>query len=316
MNNSDSIDALIEQGVGALENEDFDTAIACFREVLRQAPFRNDVRQLLAYALDRQVQVGKSTSVPLRQDEVLRQKTPSEKTDSLTPESVRKRPILWSCLLSLFVVLCVIGAVVFIIFKEPILGWVKTNLPAQVPLVTPEEKEALALYDTALQYFRQHRYDEAESTLKKALELNPPGREKIKALLAKVYNAQGDDFYDKGKYLSAAQAYEKAVSYNPQEVEYTYNAGWAYYRYGYKCQIDKKPATQYFEKAEQFFNKTLEIDNGFLRAYQGLARVYIRLNRPSSAARMYKKIIEIAPESYEAELARHQLKNMFGENIP
>ena len=145
------METIASLGGAALDNEEYDTAIACFREVLRQMPFRNDVRQLLAYALDQQVQADKKLSAPSPQKrEREHYKVATEKVEPSAERPSKKRLIPCSCWLTLFAFLCLAGVVVFIIMKEPILDWLKSNLPEQIPLVTPEEKKAIALYAQSL----------------------------------------------------------------------------------------------------------------------------------------------------------------------
>ncbi len=315
-NNHESVDDLIDEGIASLEKGDYEDAVACFREVLRIMPMRNDVRQLLAHALDEEMRTERKTTLkPSKRKREKGDRSASTKVEEPAEERAARKKTSLSCffLVAFFIVVVLAMGVIFIMFNEPILERLKTIVPEQIQPISAGEKESLALYETAQHYYRQQRYDEAIATLTRALGLHPASDPEIKAQLALVYNAKGDKEYDEGNYLSAAEAYEKAVSFNPDKVDYLYNAGWAYYQYGLKER--QKSTSKYYVLARDSFEKAIKQDEMFLRAYQGLARVYIRQNRPEMAAKMYKKIIELAPESYEAENAREQLKNMFGERV-
>lgn len=308
-----AIDGLIEEGVEALEAEDFARAVQCFREALQLAPMRNDVRQMLAIALDRQVIAGRSNIAPESNAEEQKRRRKKEEPRQTGAKQPARRSVFPCLILSLlFLILCLVGVALFVIFREPIIETIKTKLPSEIQPIPPKEKEALLLAEAAESYFRQQRYDEAVENLEKALALDPPSKDKIKERLALIYKTQGDQLYDKEQYLSSALAYDKAVSHRPDNPDYLYDAGWAYYRHGLKEQISRKPSQKHFTRAKECFDKALELKPDYLRAYQGLARVYIRMNQPDQAARIYRKIIEIAPDSGEAEEAERQLKTMFG----
>ncbi|MCX7766742.1 MAG: tetratricopeptide repeat protein [Candidatus Sumerlaeia bacterium] len=308
---------LIEKGKLALEKGDYGSAVVYFRQALHICPLLNEVRELLAYALDKQLLAGAKNNQGCSQIDVKRIIGKSNLSPKPAEVSATYRKSwLWVVFSLVLVLVLLLGmVVVYVLYKESIDKWLIAVLPEKIQPIPPEEREALGLYNTADIYFKQNRYDDAIETLQKALALNPPSRKKIEDKLAIIYNAKGEALYDREKYLEAIAAYEKAISYNSQVADYFYNLGWAYYRYGLQLQLKKKPAQKYLDLAEKSFKKALEIDSGMLRAYQGLARVYTRLNRPELSAKMYQKIIELAPESYEAEIAKQQLKNMFGEKV-
>jgi tetratricopeptide (TPR) repeat protein len=313
--NKKDVDRLIDEGTAALDEGDSQEAIRCFREALKIAPLRNDLRQLLAMALEQQV-------VPEKKAAPKRRRVTRDDEDEIVEEKPhkashpRKKRTFVTCLfwLTFFSLLAALLIMLFVIFREPIKEWVTSKLPDKMQPVSQEEKEAMALYESAETFYRQHRYDQAIEAIEKARSALPDIGERADSLLGKIYSAKGVEHYDREHYLSAALAYEKAVEHDASVVDYHYDTGWAYYRYGLKRSLEGKPSKEYFTKARAAFEKTLELDPEYLRAYQGMARVYIRENRPDRAAKMYQKIIEIAPESYEAELAERQLKNMFGKS--
>ncbi len=318
-----NVNDLIERGKDALRDEEFTEAVDYFRRALRLAPMRTDIRELLALALDHQVLPEASDEVEEDEyEEDFELEEEEEPPPSRAPKRRRRQPHrprrrLLTCLVLLILLILIgLGGVgVYVMYEEPLMALAKTHLPAWIFPTPEEEKQALALLEDAQPYILEREYDRAIDILEEALALNPPeSSRRIKQQLASIYNAQGDDLFDEEKYLQAARSYDKAIEYDPENPEYPYDAGWAYYRHGLLLQRQKKSADTYLSRAQDAFEQALELDPDYLSAYEGLARVYIRRNRPGEAATIYRKIIDLAPESSEAQHAERQLKNMFGQS--
>jgi tetratricopeptide (TPR) repeat protein len=300
---SDDADALVAKGVAALRNEAFEEAVDCFRSALRLAPFRRDVRELLAMALDHcavaQVEEGEeSTAV-------------EEAKAAKHPSRITIRTGVW---LFVFGFLCLSTMAFFVFYSENIKEFIRQFSWVKEP-VNPVEKEVNVLYNTARIYLNQNRYKEAIATLEKALDLNPPNKKVIEDRLAEVYYEQGESLYRVKNYAKALESYEKAVSYNSNVTEYHYNAGYAHYMIGQDSQIKGRPYLKHYREAIKAFTNVLKIDSGHVRSYSALARVYVRMNNPDEAARNYRKIIEIDPDSPEARRAQRQLESMLGKSV-
>jgi tetratricopeptide (TPR) repeat protein len=303
---SGEADALVEKGVAALRGEAFEDAVRYFRSALKVAPLRRDIRELLAMALDHssiaEVEEGQEGEERLAVEEVKAPKHPSR---------ITIRTGVW---LFVFGFLCLSVMAFFVFYSEHIKEFIQKFTWAK-EAVNPIEKQVNVLYNTAQIYLNQNRYQEAIATLEKALDLNPPNRKVIEDMLAQVYSAQGESYYRAKNYEKAVESYEKAVSYNDNITEYYYSMGWAQYMIGRDNQIKGRPYLKYYREAIKAFTNAVKIDSGHVRSYSALARVYVRMNNPEEAAKNYRKVIEIDPDSPEAQRARQQLESMLGKSV-
>lgn len=300
---SDDADALVAKGVAALRNETFAEAVDYFRSALKLAPFRRDVRELLAMALDHcsiaEVEEGEEK---VAVEEVKATKHPSR---------ITIRTGVW---LFVFGFLCLSVMAFFVFYSENIREFIQKFTWAK-EAVNPIEKQVNVLYNTAEIYLNQNRYGEAIASLEKALDLNPANKKVIEDRLAEVYFEQGESFYAAKNYTKAVESYERAVSYNANVTEYHYNVGWALYMIGRENQNKGRPYVKQYREAIKAFTNALKVDSGHVRSYNALARVYVRLNDPEEAAKNYRKVIEIDPDSPEAKRARQQLESMLGKSV-
>lgn len=153
------------------------------------------------------------------------------------------------------------------------------------------------------------RYAEALTKLQEALNLKPQNVKVIEDKMAQIYYDKGREEYERLKYESARESFEAAVMKNSANPEYYYSLGWAYYKLGKKSQKNSPAVSKrYLTFAEESFKKAIEIDSGFVKAYNSLGQTYISLNNQTEAINMYKKVIELAPDSDQAERARSILK--------
>lgn len=300
---SDNADALVSKGVDALRNEAFEEAVEYFRSALKLAPFRRDVRELLAMALDHcaiaEVEEGEEDMAV------------EEAKAAKHPSRITIRTGIW---LFVFGFLCLSTMAFFVFYSENIREFIQKFAWAK-EAVNPIEKQVNVLYNTAEIYLNQNRYGEAIATLEKALDLNPPNKKVIEDQLALVYFGQGESSYRAKNYTKALESYKKAVSYNAHVTDYHYNVGWAQYMIGRDSQIKGRPYMKYYREAVKAFANALKIDSGHVRSYSALARVYVRMNNPEEASKNYRKVIEIDPDSPEAQRARSQLESMLGKSV-
>ncbi len=296
-----ALNSLAQRGIAALEDEDYEEAIACFRKALKQAPFRQDIKSLLAVALDRKPL--RKTSAALSPPQV-KQKAPAG------AESPR-RNIRIGVWLLIFSALCLISLAFFFFFSSAIQTFLSNVAKRKdVIEVSPSEREATALYKTAELLQDQRRYSEAIEAIRKALEKNPANQKQFEDKLAALYYEKGEFLYKKDEYSKAIASYEKAAQHNPDSPEYYYGLGWAYYIQGRKNQNRHRPYRSYFEKALKAFGEVLKREPANLRAKNALARVYIARNETTKAAKIYREIIRLDTEGTEAERARRALRSM------
>ncbi|MBN1902666.1 tetratricopeptide repeat protein [Candidatus Sumerlaeota bacterium] len=295
---TESIDLLVQKGIRYLEQEDYDQAIERIREALKLAPFRQDIKELLAQALD-------------RRPEVTRKIKPIDGDKEIVPRSARKPGINVGLWLFLFTILTLTSVAFFFFFSSSIQTFISNIArPNEEKHISPTDREAAALYKSAELLQDQRRYSEAIDEIKKALEKKPTDRKRYEMKLATLYYLIGESHDKNDDYIKAIDSYEKAIQNNPEYIDAYYGLGWANYLQGRKNQNRRLKYQSYYDKALVSLQKILELDATHIRARDTLARVYIAMNDTAKAAEMYRQIIRQNPESGEAERARRSLKSM------
>lgn len=311
------VDAVAQEGLDALKAGRYDVAIAQFKKALQMAPFRQDIKQMLANALDRKP-FSKEPEAPPHQEMACEE---APEMDEIAPadqgEPITRQPAetgsgvrigLW---LLIFSVLCLTSVAFFFFFSSAIQNFV-SNLarPREETQISPADREAAALYKEAELLQDQRRYSEAIDAIKKAIEKNPTNNKQFENKLAELYFNEAEVYYKKDEYTKAVTSYELAVQHNPDSTEYHYGLGWANYILGRRNQNKKPRAMSYYEKAMGSFKKVLEKNPDNLQVKNALAQVYAARNEVDKAAEMYRQIISQDPESKEAERARRSLQSM------
>jgi tetratricopeptide (TPR) repeat protein len=294
----ESIDLLVQKGIRFLEQEDYDQAIQNIRTALKLAPFRQDIKELLAQALD-------------RRPAVTRKIQPVDGEKEIPPKPARKPGINIGLWLFLFSILT-LSSVAFFFFFSSSIQILISNIarPNEEKHISPSDREAAALYKGAELLQDQRRFSEAIEEIKKALEKKPTDQKRFEMKLAELFFQQGEAYDKKDDYSKAIDSYEKSIQYNPESVDAYYGLAWASYLQGRKNQNRRLKYQTYYEKAVSALQKILELDPNHIRAKDTLARVYIARNETPKAAEMYRQIIKQGPESSEADRARRALKSM------
>ena len=70
-----------------------------------------------------------------------------------------------------------------------------------------------------------------------------------------------------------------------------------------------------YKQAEMAFKNALKIYPGFVNARYGLARAYLRQNKQAEALEELQKVIELAPNSREAQNARELIQKIAQEKL-
>jgi tetratricopeptide (TPR) repeat protein len=168
-----------------------------------------------------------------------------------------------------------------------IVGWILGAQQARPPAATTTAPAA-----SAQQAQTAARFDESRATaLKAAIEKNRDDAES-RVQLANLY-------FDAERFTEATQWYEDALRVNPKHVNASTDLGIAYY---YMNQPDR--ALAQFERSlalEPKHTKTL-LNVGIVRAFgkQDL----------EGAARVWQQVIDTAPSSQEAAMARQALQGL------
>ncbi len=191
-----------------------------------------------------------------------------------------------------WIVFAVAGA-----FFGLIVGWVlgsQQAVPAPAAaLSAPAEQAAPASApvagDTA-QAQPPRPLDEAEArTLAAAAEKNPAD--------AKIRVELGNLYFDAERYSDAATWYQAALKINPKDADVSTDLGVSYH---YLNQPDRALAQ---------FDASLKIDPKHAKTLlnEGIVRAYGKQDLPGAVA-AWEKLIEVAPTSPEAEVARRALQ--------
>ena len=175
------------------------------------------------------------------------------------------------------------------VFFGIIVGWMLGSQQAR-PAVTPAAPPAAAASGDRGQ--TAARFDEARAaTLKAAIDKDAKDAESRVQL--------GNLYFDADRFPEAAQWYQEALKVDPRNVNASTDLGIAYY---YMNQADRALAQ---------FDESLRIDPKHTKTLlnTGIVRAYGKQDL-EGAARAWQQVIEIAPESPEANIARQALQGL------
>jgi tetratricopeptide (TPR) repeat protein len=139
------------------------------------------------------------------------------------------------------------------------------------------------------------RYDEAEASYRKAIELNP--------LLPEAYYNLGNLLKDLKRYEEAEASYRKAIELNPSYATSYYNLG--------NLLKDLKR----YEEAEASYRKAIELNPSYATFYNNLMILLRVTNKERDALTVLEKLIEIDPENFNSYLGIASIKKTLGEAI-
>jgi len=231
-------------------------------------------------------------------------KAKGDRSDRIESNIYRFKPLLYLAIILLSLFLCVMVTRPFI---------------SQVYEFYGVEYAKKADYDTAAKYFQE------------ALKWNP--------YFGMAYYNLGQIIYQKGIYTPAIESFEKAEKYMDHPDLPTRLA----YIYFKKSQLDKgiaklKQAISYqkneksmvplyndlgnnymrvgrYKPAEIAFKNALKINPKYVNAHYGLAGACLRQNKLDEAQEELQKIIELAPDSQEANYARNTIQKIIQEKL-
>jgi len=173
------------------------------------------------------------------------------------------------------------------VFFGILVGWMIGSQQARPPAVTAAVPAATAQQAQTAPAFDQSRASALEATI-----ANNPGDVDSRVQL-------GDLYFDAERFAEATKWYEEALKINPRHVNASTDLGIAYY---YMNQPDR--ALQQFERSlaiDPKHTKTL-LNIGIVRAFgkQDL----------EGAAKVWQEVIDTAPSSPEAGMARQALQGL------
>jgi predicted amidophosphoribosyltransferase len=114
---------------------------------------------------------------------------------------------------------------------------------------------------------------------------------------AESRNAAAVKAYERGSYREAVRLFREAVEAAPDNASYWTNLGVSY------AQLDDDL------QAFAAYRRAVELNPGETGAYLYMAELYMERERTEEARELWEKVIQIAPDSEEAEEARQNLRS-------
>jgi len=234
----------------------------------------------------------------------IRSKAKGDKSGRIESNIYRFKPLLYLIIILLSLFLCVMVTRPFV---------------SQVYEFYGVEYAKKADHDTAAKYFQE------------ALKWNP--------YFGMAYYNLGQIISQKGIYTPAIENFEKAEKYIdhpdlPAKLAYLYfkkgqlDNGIAKLKQAITYQKNEKSMVPLYtdlgnnymrmgryRPAEIAFINALKIDPKYVNAHYGLAGAYLRQNKLDEAQEELKKIIELAPDSQEAQYARETIQKIAQEKL-
>jgi len=151
--------------------------------------------------------------------------------------------------------------------------------------IIADEPQAYVLYkNIGASFFAEENYEEAVKAYMKVYEKTPE-RADIVAAIANSYNNLGNK-------AEAATWYAKLTVGDVQDIDTAYNAGVCLYNAGSTAE------------AAGYFKKSVTIDPAFADGYYQLGMASVALSKTDEAVDAFKKLLELAPDSPQAETAK------------
>ncbi len=101
---------------------------------------------------------------------------------------------------------------------------------------------------------------------------------------SRYWNDMGLEHKDAGRYGDAEEAFGRAISINPRNVEAHNNLGRIYFK------------TKQYEKAIESFKRAIELKPDAIGTYNNLAESYAKLERFDEAIQTFRDALEIKPD--------------------
>ncbi|MEA5596095.1 tetratricopeptide repeat protein [Rivularia sp. UHCC 0363] len=136
------------------------------------------------------------------------------------------------------------------------------------------------LYKKANTFYELQRYQDALTSYKKAIEIQPE--------YAKAWNGQAKTLYELKSYQEALSAYDKAIQIQPN-----YQESWS----GRGFALNK---LQRYQEAINSFDKALKLQSEAPEVWNAKGEALSNLKRYDEAIKSYDKSIELQPESEPA----------------
>jgi len=183
----------------------------------------------------------------------------------------------------------------------------------EAPVEPPLPAELSSLLDNATAELGRANPEKALKLLEGA-EFRFIGHSKaVQLARASALRSLGSRLLDQRDYAKAAEAYAEAADLAPGNASNWVELGRAYREHARANQVrNAKGSSDLFAKAIDAYRKALNSDTARPAALLGLGQVHAFINDRTEAVRYYREVLEAAPDSPEARLARQQLEQLKG----
>lgn len=192
--------------------------------------------------------------------------------------------------------------------------------------LAPDSLKALDTLANA--YFSARRYDEAEETIRRALETSPGNPVLVESLMrfqntvkgsADEHNLKGAELLEAGDYGAAAEEFKMAIEVDPKFSDGYYNLGKVYSQIkdydqalaSYKKAIELDPDNARYHynlaivyglkgetsRSEQEYLAAISLDPYYDKAHNNLGALYVKMDKLNEALIEFDKAFEINPRS-------------------
>ena len=197
--------------------------------------------------------------------------------------------------------------------------------PGVVRALTPEARQALAHTDKGLNYFAQHKFEQAIKEYDEAIKLDPK--------LAAAHNNLGSAYFALTRYTEAAAAFQQATQLDPKYGQAHLNLALAYLKLGreqeahaaydaafnaYFTTGDEHFQAGRYKEAETAYQALLQIDPDYALAHFRLGLLYHTTGRFAEAVEAFQHVLKSQPESavtYEALAGSYYDQHKYTETI-
>ena len=227
--------------------------------------------------------------------------TTSDPFSEEKPELAEQIPLIWRIVAVVFA-LAIIGVLLYPRFSrqtEPVVEQaVDQNVPAPVE---GDQASPEALFTQGQDHYRAGRWNEAISTYRQVIELDPTHQS--------AYVNLGDAYYQNSQLDLAVEAYLKAVELDPDDADAAYNLGAAYLQQAVAGQTVDQVG---MEKAIAQIERATQLNPQLPHPHYALAEAYRLLGKNDQAIQSFEKFLELddGTDSQATSTAQQRLQQL------
>ena len=197
--------------------------------------------------------------------------------------------------------------------------------PGLLRALSPEQRQALAHTEKGLDYFAQHKFEQAIREYNEAIKLDPK--------LAAAHNNLGSAYFALTRYTEAAASFQQATELDPKYGQAHLNLALAYLKLGRESEAraaytnafrayiatgDEHFQAKQYAEAEAAYQALLQIDPDYAPAHFRLGLLYNAAGRYAEAVQAFQHVLKSQPASaatYEALAESYYDQHKYNETI-